>query len=247
VTLRCPGCSRPSAVGSHRPRSPLLRGRLPAVRRCGPARGATAEARASRGRGERLAHASPARIVRSSGRKRQVALLVGFVNSVVADFQGSSELAASGTSVAPAAERRTLARASDPVREALASDFSRAAERPIEVSCSRPSLRGFSAEGARLFADAKPVRLVSSALERSECRVKPKPSPALTAAAQSHGRPGSGTTPLQIPRDRIYEPYARLRRGLQERAHRDHPHTVSPAERERVPRALGRHRPPRLS
>jgi putative transposase len=39
---------------------------------------------------------------------------------------------------------------------------------------------------------------------------------------------------------------AGLRRGLPKRGRRDHPHTVSCAERERVRRALGRHDPPRL-
>jgi hypothetical protein len=55
--------------------------------------------------------------------------------------------------------------------------------------------------------------------------------------------PNADSVPDPRPRQQI-QPH--LRRGIQERAHRDHPHTVSRAERERVRGALGRHYPSRL-
>jgi hypothetical protein len=66
-----------------------------------------------------------------------------------------------------------------------------------------------------------------------------------SAAARlvTRGTPDPDSVPNPRPRQQIQP---RLRRGIQERAHRDHPHTVSRAEREGVRRALGWHHPPRL-
>jgi putative transposase len=51
--------------------------------------------------------------------------------------------------------------------------------------------------------------------------------------------------PFPDPRPR-HQIQPRLRRRLPQRGYRDHPHPVSGAERERVRRTLGRHRPSRL-